>query len=307
MMSLPSLKQLHYLVVLSEHLNFTRAAKICCVTQSTLSAGIKELETALNAVLVERNRQAVLMTSLGLEIAARARFILAATQDLVESAARRTTPLFGDLRLGVIPTIAPFLLPPALPLLRARYPALRLILREDLTASLLARLNDGELDFALIALPYATGPLHIEPLFNDALWLVGRKDDPCLTSPIDASTLADNPRLLLLEEGHCLREHALHACGETPASPAAITATSLLTLVQMIESGLGIGLIPEMAIRNGLTRGAALVVRPLAQPCPTRTIAVVARRSTRYVKELRALAEIFRSVSAGFHAENKKI
>lgn len=303
MTPLPSLKQLHYLVALSERLSFTHAARICCVTQSTLSAGIKELETALGATLVERNRQSVLMTPLGHEIAARARFILAATQDLAETAARHAAPLSGDVRLGVIPTIAPFLLPPALPVLRARYPTLRLVLREDLTQNLLERLNDGQLDFALIALPYATGALHIEPLFEDALWLVGRKDDPELGRISQASALADDPRLLLLEEGHCLREHALHACGQTPASPGAITATSLLTLTQMIESGLGIGLIPEMAIHGGLVCGAALIARPLAPPCPKRVIALVARRSTRHVDELRALAAIFRSVSASAHGD----
>ena len=176
MSALPSLKQLHYLVALSTHLNFTRAAESCFVTQSTLSAGLKELEEILGVQLVERDRQSVLMTSVGLDIAARAREILAATQDLVDQASGVEAPMCGALRLGIIPTIAPFLLPASLRLLRERYPLLRLTLREDLTANLIERLEDGQLDLALIALPFPTGTLRVEPLFDDPLWLVGNSE-----------------------------------------------------------------------------------------------------------------------------------
>ena len=299
MTALPSLKQLHYLVALSEQLNFTRAAESCFVTQSTLSAGLKELEEVLGTRLVERDRQTVLMTPIGLEVAKRARAILAATRDLVEIAAKAGKPMTGLLRLGVIPTIAPFLLPHSLQLLRQRYPELRLALREDLTANLLLRLEDGQLDFALIALPCDTGNLLLQPLFDDDLWIVARKSDPAVKTRVVNVTPSISDRLLLLEEGHCLRDHALHACGASiRRSAQGVEATSLLTLVQMVESGLGIGLVPEMAVRSGLTRSPNLLARPMAKPSPKRTIALVTRRSTSRLADLKALAEVIRKVNA---------
>jgi len=293
MATLTSLRQLQYLVTLSEKLNFTRAAAACFVTQSTLSVGLRELEQSLGARLVERDRQTVLMTPIGLEIVKRARAILAATQDLVETAAESRAPMTGLLRLGVIPTIAPFLLPPCLRLLRERYPELRLALREDLTANLLSRLEAGELDLALIALPYDTGNLMVEPLVDDDLWIVGRKNDPQVKARTVQITPSLTDRLLLLEEGHCLRDHALFACGApVHRSTTNVEATSLLTLVQMIESGLGIGLVPEIAVRSGLTQSTTLVARPVAKPSPSRTIAIAARRSTTRLADLKALAEV---------------
>jgi LysR family transcriptional regulator, hydrogen peroxide-inducible genes activator len=295
---LTSLKQLHYLLALSEQLNFTRAAKSCFVTQSTLSAGLKELEDALGTRLVERDRKTVMMTPIGLEVAKRARAILAATQDLVEIAAESAAPMTGLLRLGVIPTIAPFLLPPCLRLLRQRYPDLHLALREDLTANLLLRLEDGQLDLALVALPFQTGSLMVEPIFEDNLWIVGRKNDPQVKARTVDITPSLTDRLLLLEEGHCLRDHALYACGaSTGRSTAGVEATSLLTLVQMIESGLGIGMVPEIAVKSGLTESPTLVARPMARPSPKRTIALVARRSTTRLADLKALAEVILRVS----------
>lgn len=298
MTALTSLKQLHYLVALSEALNFTRAAESCFVTQSTLSAGLKELEDALGTRLVERDRQTVLMTPIGLEVAKRAREILAATQDLVEIASASRKPMAGLLRLGVIPTIAPFLLPPFLQLLREHYPELRLALREDLTASLLLRLEDGQLDLALIALPVDTSNLRVEPLFEDELWIVGLKGDPQLRARAVSVTASLSDRLLLLEEGHCLRDHTLYACGTSAhRSKGGVEATSLLTLVQMVESGLGIAMIPEMAVRSGLTASPNLVARPMAKPGPTRTIALVARRSTTRPADLKALAGVILKAS----------
>lgn len=299
MTALPSLKQLHYLAALSEQLNFTRAAESCFVTQSTLSAGLKELEDVLGAQLVERDRQTVLMTPIGLEVVERARAILAQAQDLAEIAARAGGRMTGLLRLGVIPTIAPFLLPPSLQLLRKRYPGLRLALREDLTGRLLARLEDGQLDCALIALPYDTANLLVEPLFDDDLWIVGRKGDPDVKGRTVSVTPSISSRLLLLEEGHCLRNHALYACNApVRRSGEGVEATSLLTLVQMVESGLGIGLVPKMAVRCGLTESSGLVARPMAKPCPKRTVALAARRSTSRLADLKAVAEIIRKANA---------
>ena len=288
-----SLKQLRYLIAISDQLNFTRAAESCFVTQSTLSAGLKELEDVLGAQLVERDRQTVLMTPIGIEVTKRARAILAAMEDMVEVAAGSRAPMTGLLRLGAIPTIAPFVLPSCLSLLRDRYPNLQLALREDLTTNLLSRLEDGQLDVALIALPYDTGNLMVEPLFDDDLWIVGRKDDSQLKPKIVDITPPLTSRMLLLEEGHCLRDHALYACGASAGrSTRGFETTSLLTLVQMIESGLGVGLVPEIAIKSGLAKNPLLVARPIAKPSPKRTIALASRRSTTRLADLKTLAEI---------------
>jgi len=277
MAALPSLRQLSYLVALADRLNFTQAAQDCFVTQSTLSAGIMELESILNARLVERERHRVFMTPLGLEITERARALLAAAEDLAQTAARAADPLAGVVRLGVIPTIAPFLLPMVLPEMRKRYPALQFALREDLTANLLARLDSGQLDFALIALPYELGTLMSRTLFSEELWLVtppGKKNP----RRVDISAI-DPEQLLLLEEGHCLRGHILSGCGLN-ARPHGLEATSLYTLVQMIEEGMGVGLLPEMTLRAGLLKNSPLIAQPFSAPAPTRSIALVARAST---------------------------
>ena len=294
----PTLKQLQYLVALSEQLNFTRAAETCFVTQSTLSAGLKELERLLGTQLLERDRQTVLMTPIGAEVAERARAIVTATMDLADHVAAAREPMTGLLRLGVIPTIAPFLLPHCLRLLRERYPDLRLALREDLTANLLLRMDDGQLDFALIALPYDTANLLVEPLFDDDLWVIGRKGDPEMEREIITVTQSLADRLLLLEEGHCLRDHILYACNASNReSSSGMEATSLLTLVQMIESGFGIGLVPEMAVNSGLTESPTLIARPTAKPSLKRTIALVARRSTSRLTVLRTVADLIRSTN----------
>jgi len=300
--ALPSLQQLRYLLALSELRNFTRAAEACYVTQSTLSAGLKELESTLGSQLVERDRQSVRMTPLGEEVAVRARELLARASDLVESAAAARS-MAGTVRLGVIPTVAPFLLPQVLPGLRKRHPGLRLALREDLTANLLARLHAGELDFALIALPFATGELLVEPIFDDELWLVAPAGDPVLGLERLVISQKVAGRLLLLEEGHCLRDQTLQACGRRQvASAGELEATSLLTLLQMVESGLGLALVPEIAIQAGILAMGSLVARPLAAPAPRRTIALLARKSTARVEEFAAIATAIGEMRAARHA-----
>jgi LysR family hydrogen peroxide-inducible transcriptional activator len=278
MAALPSLRQLSYLVAVSERLNFTQAAQDCFVTQSTLSAGIRELEAMLGAHLVERERHRVAMPPVGLEVVERARALLAAADDLVHFAASAADPLAGMVRLGVIPTIAPFLLPTVLPEMRGEYPALKFALREDLTANLLRRLDDGQLDFALIALPFETGNFLVRELFSEELWLV---TPPGEKTPRRLEVAAIDPeRLLLLEEGHCLRGHTLSGCGLAPKSGPGLEATSLFTLVQMIEEDMGIGLLPEMTVRAGLLKNSSLTAQPFAAPAPQRVIALVARAST---------------------------
>ena len=292
MATLPSLRQLRYFVAIAQELNFTRAAEACFVGQSTLSAGLKELEDGLGVRLVERDRQNVAITPIGLEILERAKAILASSQDLVEYADAVGKPMAGTIRLGVIPTIAPFLLPNVMPDIRARFPSLKIALREDLTANLLTRLGEHQLDFILIALPYETSGLLVKELFDDEFWLVAREDDPALKGKEIHLPAKMAERLLLLEEGHCLREHTLQACKRSDIRKAdGMEATSLLTLLQMVDSGMGIALLPEMAVRGGLLNGTSLEARPLAPPVPKRVIALVARSSTAHLEEFQAFSD----------------
>jgi len=293
MSALPSLRQLTYLVKLSEKLNFTQAAEACFVTQSTLSGGIQELERLLGAQLVERDRQHVRMTPVGEAVVGRARVLLSMASDLVELAAREAAPMAGLLRLGAIPTIAPFLLPRLLRISRERHPGLRIALREEPTARVLAQLRDGALDFALIALPWDTTGLLVRPLFDEELWLIAAEGDPATRRPRPTIATLDPQRLLLLEEGHCLRSHTLQGCGLTESANASgLEASSLTTLVHMVEEGLGVALLPEMAIRAGVLNGTGVVARPIGAPAPRRGIALVARASTARREAFEALADI---------------
>ncbi len=302
MAALPSLRQLSYLVALAQHLNFTRAAAACFVTQSTLSSGLKELEATLGATLVERDRQSVMMTPLGVEVVERASALLAAAGDLAALAAASAEPMTETLRLGAIPTIAPFLLPRILPGLRAKYPKLKLLLREDVSANLLQRLAGGQLDFVLLALPFDTGDMLVRKLFDDEFWLVGREDDPALKAKRATVTAPVAEKLVLLEEGHCLREHTLAACARSESSnTSGVEATSLLTLVQMVESGIGLALVPEIALNSGLLNGTRLVARPLTPPVPKRTIALLARRSSARQADWTALGDFIEAARKRGH------
>jgi LysR family hydrogen peroxide-inducible transcriptional activator len=293
MSALPTLRQLRYLVELAERLNFRQAAEALFVTQSTLSAGVKELESVLGVTLVERDQRTVRLTPLGAEVVERARTLLAAAEDLVGAVKGAAAPLAGSVRLGVIPTIAPFLLPTLLPSLRAKYPALRLFLREDQTARLIERLEAGQLDFALLALPYDTGNLLVRTLFQDEFWYVAREDDPAAKRAQFALRDLDPGRILLLEEGHCLRDHAITACGARGRSIAPeFEATSLPTLVQMVEGGLGATLLPEMTVKAGILRGTKLLARPFTGRAPARTIALAARATTPLKRDFDLLADL---------------
>jgi LysR family hydrogen peroxide-inducible transcriptional activator len=293
MSALPSLRQLSYLVKLAEKLSFTQAAEASFVTQSTLSGGIQELERQLGVQLVERDRQQVRMTPVGEQVVERARGLLSMAKDLVEHAAREADPMGGLLRLGAIPTIAPFMLPPLVRAGRERHPGLRIALREEPTARLLAQLRDGQLDFGLIALPYDTTGLKVRALFDEELWLIAAAGDPAAKPARPTVAALDPQRLLLLEEGHCLRNHTLEGCGLAErANASGIEASSVTTLVQMVEEGLGIALLPEMALKAGLLNGTAVVARPIGAPAPRRGIAMVARASTARAEAFDALAAI---------------
>jgi len=292
MAALPSLRQLRYLIALSEHLNFRVAAEACFVTQSTLSAGLKELESLLDVSLVERDTRSVRLTDIGNEVVARARTLLAQAQDLVEVARLAQQPLSGSVRLGVIPTIAPFMLPGLLPPLRAAHPQLKLYLREDQTERLLERLRSGDLDVALIALPYDTGELLARKLFKDEFWFVARADDPLAQAKEVAVRAVRQGDILLLEEGHCLREHAIAACGTRKANAESmVEATSLHTLIQMVEGGLGVTLLPEMTLKAGILNGTSLVARPFSSQVPARDIALATRPTSAHRRDFDLLAE----------------
>ena len=290
--ALPTLRQLAYLVELSARLNFRIAAEAQFVTQSTLSAGIKELETLLGVQLVERDNRNVRLTAIGEDVVARAKELLAAATDLAEAARSATRPLSGPLRLGAIPTIAPYLLPRVLPALRRAHGDLKLYLREDVTKVLLERLRAGGLDVALIALPFDTGDLYVRELFRDDFWLVTREADRAAGNKGIALRKVDTGDMLLLEEGHCLRDHVIAACGPRRGTwESRVEATSLTTLIQMVEGGLGTTLLPGITLEAGILKGTRLVARRFSPPVPSRTLALVARRKSPRRRDADLLAD----------------
>ncbi|MEY4482133.1 MAG: hypothetical protein RIQ84_1295 [Pseudomonadota bacterium] len=292
MAALPSIRQLRYLVAIGKYLNFTRAAEHCYINQSTLSAGLKELEETLGAQLIERDRKNVSVTPMGQEVIQRAKKLLAATEDMVEYVQGNSQKMTGTIRLGAIPTIAPFVLPQLMPRIRELYPQLKIALREDLTAKLLQKVVDHQLDFAIIALPYEFEGLLVKELYDDEFWLTAKADDPILAGKEVTVPAKMADKLLLLEEGHCIREHSLKACRRAElANHDGLEATSLLTLVQMVESDLGIALLPEMAIKSGILKNTNLTARPLSAPAPKRKIALVARQTTARIDEYMAISK----------------
>ena len=296
---LPTLRQLKFLVALADRRHFGQAAEACFVSQSTLSAAIQELEEALGVVLFDRTRRSVAPTGIGLEIAERARTILRQAEDLVDVALAAHDPLSGPLRLGVIPTIGPFLLPRVLPKLREAAPELKLYLREEQTARLLDRLEAGQLDAAVLALPVALDDAESEDLAVDPFFVVCPHDHrlAALTAIRPSDMATDD--LLLLEDGHCMREHALAACHlEGARRNSSLQGTSLHTLVQMAASGLGVTLVPEMAIASGLIAGLDLHVAPLAGDRPWRRIALVWRKSSGRKETFHRLAGLLRGAAS---------
>ena len=297
-MSLPTLRQLQYLKLLAEHGSFGRAAEAAHVTQPTLSAGVQELEKILGGPVVDRARSGVILTAVGEVALARATTILNEAEEMVQSARNAGQPLTGRFRLGVIPTVAPYLLPKALPLLRTRFPKLRLYLREDLTHRLIALLKAGQLDAALIALPYDMAGLAHAHVSNDEL-LAALPSTHQLAHETEAPPSAlESDDLILLEDGHCLRDHALAACGLRPpratGEEEAFAATSLPTLVQMVGSGLGVTFLPAMAVAAGLTDSADVAVMPLKADHPSREI-VVAWRAEGSFWDFRSLLGCYRA------------
>src|SRR3954453_1567235 len=272
MHALPTLRQLRYLVAVVERCHFGQAAEACAVSQSSLSAGIQELEDLLGAPLLERTKRSVVPTPLGREIAARARALLQGAAELVETAQAAREPMSGPLHLGVIPTIGPYLVPRAMPALRAAFPALKLYLREDQTARLLAQLQAGTLDAVLLALPFPMEEVETQEIARDRFWVVCPPGHQLCTMPAAQAGDLAMADLLLLEDGHCMREHALAACSLEGRRNAAFQGTSLHTLVQMVANGLGVTLLPQMALEAGILRGLDLSALLLEGEAPFRRI-----------------------------------
>lgn len=291
---LPSPQQLRYLVTLAESRHFGRAALACSVTQSTLSAGILTLERQLDAHILDRSAgRHVVFTPLGLDLIDRARAALAALEAVTETASAARAPMSGPLRLGIIPTIGPFLLSRLMPMLRAAFPNLRLFLREDTTARLVDRLNTNRLDVLLLALPCDCGGAEVLPVARDE-FVVALPAGHRLANQaaIPVAALATE-RLLLLEEGHCLREQALAVCGllagDKGEAQDSYAATSLHTLVHMVAGGLGVTLLPRIAVAAGVMEGTDLVTRPLSAAGAWRTLGLAWRPNTPRAADYRAL------------------
>lgn len=300
MTPLPSPQQLRYLIALAETQHFGRAADSCAVTQSTLSAGIIALERQLDTAILDRSSgKGVVFTPIGHDLLARARQAMAALQAVVETAEAARAPMSGRLRLGVIPTIGPFLLPRLMPALRAAFPRLEPWLREDQTDRLLDQLANGRLDLLILALPCDCAHNDTLPVARDE-FLVALPPNHRLAAQDRIPTRAlHNERVLLLEDGHCLRDQALEACGLSPKSGAdEFAATSLHTLVQMVAGGLGVTLLPRLAVTAGIAANTGIELRPLAGRGGWRTLGLTWRPNAARTGDFRLLAPLLTEAAA---------
>lgn len=294
-----TLRQLHYLAVLAETRHFGQAAERCHVTQPALSMQIAQLETHLDLVLVERDRRAAHLTPDGEAVLRRARAALAQVGDIEAYARQRQGTLVGRLRLGIIPSVAPFLLPALLPALQASHPRLELAIRETITEALLDQLAHRAIDVALVALPVADPGLASVSLFQDRFLVALRRDDPRAQAGRLAPEAIEDDQLLLLEEGHCLRDQALSYCRSVrPGSLADLGASSLSTIVQLVANGYGITLLPEMATRRPEGRDGIALCRFTA-PEPARELGLVWRRGDPRDEDYALLGALIRGVHDG--------
>jgi LysR family hydrogen peroxide-inducible transcriptional activator len=283
-----TLRQLRYLSSLARHRHFGRAAEECAVTQPALSMQVRELEREIGAELVERRHGDIALTEIGAEVARRAEHILTSTRDLVDFARHREV-LAGPLKLGIIPTLAPYILPRVLPHLQAHYPMLRLEVRETQTRLLIDELSSGGLDVVMLALPPEGADVETLPLFNDAFLLAVPADDPLPARGRVSIGDVDQRRLILLEEGHCLRDQALAFCATRRGDqPAGLGATSLSTVMQMVANGYGVTLVPEVAIDAKMQDPRVKLLR-FRDPEPGRSVGLAWRRTSPRVKDFEAL------------------
>lgn len=294
-MNLPTVKQLRYFVALETYGHFGRAAEACFVSQSAFSTAIRELESTLEVQLVDRTNKNVTVTHIGRQLAIEARRCLRDIEGLVELARSNQQPLTGELRIGVIPTIAPFLLPEILPKLRAEFPRLKLYLTEDITQRIYEKLMEGELDLIILALPYALRNAEVQPLFRDHFYLACRENTQHLNPSYYEIEKLEPETVLLLEDGHCLRDHALSACHlQDIEKISRFAASSLLTLVQMLDADLGVSYLPEMVIGSPLLAGTAVKLWPTTEES-YREIGLAWRRGSAREQEFLQLGEAIRT------------
>jgi LysR family hydrogen peroxide-inducible transcriptional activator len=287
-----TLRQLRYLAALARHRHFGRAAEDCSVTQPALSMQIRDLEREIGAALVERRPGEILLTDIGIDVAQRAEHILAATRDLVDFARHRDL-LSGQLRLGIIPTLAPYVLPRVLPRLQVRHRQLRLEVRETQTKTLLEELSRGELDCVMLALPVDGADVETLPMFDDRFLLAVPSGERLPARGRVGVADVDQSRLILLEEGHCLRDQALAFCATIRRDqPTGLGATSLATVMQMVANGYGVTLVPEVAVDAELHDPRVNLLR-FTEPQPARTIGLAWRRTSPRKQDFAALGEIF--------------
>lgn len=293
-----NLRELEYLVAVAEHQHFGRAADACHVSQPTLSTQLKKLERELGVQLVERNARGVMLTDAGEQIVERARAIQRETDNIREIARRTNDPASGRIRLGLFPTLGPYLLPHVVPELRRRYPRLELLLVEEKTEVVLQRLRSGALDVAVLARPIDDDGLHEEPLFEEDFVLAVPVGHHLASVPPPAPVdILAGETVLLLEDGHCLRSHALSVCELVGADERrGFRATSLETLRQMVAAGVGVTLLPNLAVQPPVAASDDITLVPFAEPVPNRQIAMYWRRSSALAEFLPSFAEAFRDL-----------
>jgi LysR family hydrogen peroxide-inducible transcriptional activator len=299
-----NLQDLRYLVAVADHRHFGRAAEACFVSQPTLSTQLKKLERELGVELVERSPRHIMLTAVGEAVVERARVVLRETDNIRQVARRATDPETGSLRIGLFPTLAPYLLPHVVPVLHERFPKLELLLVEEKSAVVHQRLRDGQLDVGLLALPVHDEHLHGEPLFSEEFVLAVPTGHPLsrVQGTVGTSVLAGD-HVLLLEEGHCLRDQALSVCQLVGAEErSGFRATSLETLRQMVAAGVGVTLLPELAVQAPVPASDDITLVRFDPPVPRREIAMFWRRTSPYADFLPQIAEVIRDVARGLVA-----
>lgn len=287
-----NLRALEYLVALAEERNFSRAAEACYVSQPTLSTQLRKLEDELGVQLVERNPRSVMLTAAGEQVVTRARDILQQVGSIRDTARRARDPESGSIRLGIFPTLGPYLLPHVLPAIRERFPRLEILLYEIKTEEVLDRLREGKLDAGILALPVPDEGFEKRELFEEPFVLALPRDHPLAGKPgLTLDDLKEGP-VLLLEDGHCLRDQALEVCQMVGAEEkSGFRATSLETLRQMVASGVGVTLLPTLSVKPPVPSTDRLVLRRLPEPAPSRRIALIWRQSSGQGALLNRLAD----------------
>jgi len=293
-MKLPTVKQLRYLIELEKHGHFGKAAEACFVSQSAFSVAIRELESTLGTQLFDRTNKRVTITAMGQEIVVQARLVIRDLEALMDMAQVSSEPLSGKLRLGVIPTISPFLLPKILPLLRTHFPQLQLFLQEDTTQRVYERLMSGELDVVLIAFPYELRNVEKMKLFNDQFLLAYKSDSQFINTQKISVEHMQSESILLLEDGHCLRDHALFACKIRNMNKVShFAASSLLTLIEMVEADLGVTYLPEMAKDSPMLKNTNIKTQAMPKSSH-REIGLIWRQGSARGKEFQMLGEFIK-------------